>query len=168
MIIHHLDEQQVNHPKESFGVHMLALAKSLVSDQETRLQDNITQAMQRVNGIKADARLQARKAQHAGTYRLFSVAENAEPTISALLEDQRIPQTPIHAPIRRRIERFNTPCIADYDQLNSKTVIKSVRGLRTWDLLKVDRRERQTKNRKTVFKAVTKELEKDHKRLLNS
>ena len=147
---------------------MLALAKSLVSEQETRLQDNINQAMQRVNELKEDARVQVRKAQHSGTHRLFAVAENAEPTISAWLDDERIPQIPIHAPIRRRVERFNTPCIPDYDNLNSKTVIKSVRGLRTWDLLKVDRRERQTKNRKTVFQAVTKELEKDLKRLLES
>ena len=136
---------------------MLTQAKTIVLEQETRFQEGLHDAKQRLSELKQDARLQYRKAQFTGTKAIFEVASNTEPKISALLEDSRLPTTPLHSPLLQRIERFNTPIIADYDQLNTKKIVKQLRGMSTWNLFKVDRRERLTKNRKTIFNAVTKE-----------
>ena len=136
---------------------MLTQARTIVFEQETRFQEGLNDAKQRLLEFKQDARLQYRKAQFTGTKAVFDAAANTEPKLSALLDDNRIPKTPLHSPIIQRIERFNTPIISDYDHLNTKKIIKHLKGMTTWNLLKVDRREQLTKNRKTIFKAVQRE-----------
>ena len=142
---------------------MLAQAKSIVSTGEERLQDSVQDVKQRLEELKGDARLQYRKAQFNGTKAIFEVAATTEPKISALLKNERIPKTPLHPTIIQRVERFNTPIIPEYDTLNTKNIVKNLKGLTTWDLLKVDRREKQTKNRKTIFQA----LEREHRKFLS-
>ena len=142
---------------------MLNQAKTLVAEKELRFQENLDEARVRLDALQTEVRLQYRKAHLNGTKVVFNFAATTEPKLSSLLDDQRIPQTPFHAPLRQRIERFNTPIIPDYDVLNTKKIIRQLRGLNTWNLLKVNRREQFTKNRKTIFQAV----EREHRRNLN-
>ena len=142
---------------------MLPQAKTMVFT-DGRFQEGVQDVKQRIEELKVDARIQYRKVQFNGTKVLFDVAATTEPRVSAFLQHSKIPQTPLHAPLIQRIERFNTPNIPEYDSLNTKKIVKYLRGLNTWDLFKVDRRERQTKNRKTIFKAV----EREHRRKLHA
>ena len=139
---------------------MLTQAKTIVWEQESKLQDGLEEAKKRIKEFKLDARVQYRKVQFNGTKTIFDAAANTEPKIIAILDNERLPQTPIHEPIRQRIERFNTPVISDYDTLNSKKIVKAIKGLNTWNLLKVDRREKLTKNRKTIFQALNREFKR--------
>ena len=143
---------------------MLNQARTLVSEQELRFHENLDEARTRLLELQTEVRLQYRKAHLNGTKVVFNFAATTEPKLSSLLDDQRIPQTPLHNPIRRRISRFNTPIIPEYDSLNTKKIIRQIRGMSTWNLLKVDRREQFTKNRKTIFQAI----EREHRRYLNS
>ena len=142
---------------------MLNQAKTLVAEKELRFQENLDEARVRLDALQTEVRLQYRKAHLNGTKVVFNFAATTEPKLSSLLDDQRIPKTPLHAPLRQRIERFNTTIIPDYDVLNTKKIIRQLRGLNTWNLLKVNRREQFTKNRKTIFQAV----EREHRRNLN-
>ena len=142
---------------------MLNQAKTLVAEKELRFQENLDEARTRLDALQSEVRLQYRKAHLNGTKVVFNLAATTEPKLSSLLDDQRLPQTPLHTPLRQRIERFNTPIIPNYDALNTKKIVRQLRGLSTWNLLKVNRREQITKNRKTIFQAV----EREHRRNLN-
>jgi len=128
-----------------------------------RLQEGYEEAKLKASSLKKDANLQYRKAQFNGTKALFEVAANTEPKLSSILQHSKIPQTLIQSTLRGRIDRFNTPIIPDYTALNTKVIIKQLKGMSTWNLLKVDRTERLNKNRKTIFQAVNRE----HQRYLN-
>jgi hypothetical protein len=136
---------------------MLAQAKTIVNTGEVRFQDSVEDVKHRLEELKVDARMQYRKAHFNGTKVLFEVVVTTEPKISAFLQNDNIPKTPIHPSIVKRIERFNNPIIPEYDSLNTKKIVKNLKGLTTWNLFKVDRRERQTKNRKTIFQAIDRE-----------
>jgi len=141
---------------------MLSQAKTVVQTQESRLQERLEDAKKRLQVAKTNARTKYRKAQFKGTKTIFDVAVNTEPKITAILEHPLLPENPLQAQIKIKIEHFNTPSISDYDNLNVRAILKQIKGMDTWNLLKVDRREKSIKNRKTIFKAI----DKQHKRNL--
>ena len=139
---------------------MLSRAKMMVQSQENRLQDGIGEVKKRIVLAKENVQKKYKKAQYTGTKSVFDAAVQTETKIIVLLEHPKAPKTPLHPPIKARIERFNEPKIENYDALNVKTIVKELKGMNTWNLLKIDRREKNQKNRKTVFRAI----EKEHKR----
>ena len=101
-----------------------------------------------------------------GEERLWELEQGALERGGDLLE--RVQDVPVVSRVvptadekrKQWLEAITTPPIADYDALNAKNAANAVRGLSRMDLLKVRRYEAAHKDRKTVYGAVDKELEK--------
>jgi hypothetical protein len=65
---------------------------------------------------------------------------------------------PVERLVSERLTAVTAPPIEDYDALNARNAALAVRGLGRVDLLKVRRHEQATKDRKTVYKAIDREL----------
>ena len=110
---------------------------------------------QRVRSIRGD-----------GQERIWSLRTDALTRAEGLLEKvDNLPvvnrvATPVEKAVGRRLEALTVPDIEDYDALNARNASLAVRGLDRLELIKVRRYEAANKDRKTVLKAVNKELGK--------
>lgn len=108
----------------------------------------------------------ARKVREEGEERLWSVQTRALERVGTWL--QGVPAVPVLQPLAdaaerlvdKRLTSLKTPPIEDYDALNAKNAIAAIRGVDSRVALRVVReREVETKNRKTVLRAIDERLE---------
>lgn len=116
-------------------------------------------------------RAQLQRARHGvhiarvdGAVRLFTLGAEGLSRAHDLLEAVPSPLGTVARPLRGlvdgRLEAVNRAPVDGYDDMNVKQVDEAVRGLGPVDLERVSRHERARKNRKTVFRAISREQDR--------
>ena len=99
-----------------------------------------------------------------GAVRLFTLGADGLTRAHDLLEAVPAPLGTVARPLQGLLDdglgQVNTAPIEGYDDMNVKQVDDAVRGLGPVALARVARHERANKNRKTVFRAVTREQDR--------
>lgn len=99
-----------------------------------------------------------------GAVRLFTLGADGLTRAHDLLDAVPAPlgtmTRPLQGLLDERLDHVNRAPIDGYDDMNVKQVDDAVRGLGAVALERVGRHERANKNRKTVLRALTRELDR--------
>ena len=100
------------------------------------------------------ARHEAWLARNQGRVRLWELSTRGLERAHELLDEAPPMTRPLRDLVDEQLARSKTPPVPDYAQLNARSACKAIRGLDLVDLERVDRFERDHKDRKTVHDAV--------------
>ncbi len=112
------------------------------------------------------ARVRATDLRDRSHVRLWGIGTDTLNAADALLVRTRdlpvLPRLmpPVERAVRERLMALTAPGIENYDTLNARNAARAVRGLSRVELEKVRRYELGTKDRKTVYTAIARELQK--------
>ena len=99
-----------------------------------------------------------------GAVRLFTLGADSLTRAHDLLEAVPAPLETVTRPLQGllddRLDQVNRAPVEGYEDMNVRQVDEAVRGLGAVALERVGRHERANKNRKTVFRALTRELDR--------
>ena len=145
---------------------MIAQAKNQISESfsnlepqlnelKERIEQKASSVQERIEQGSENVQIRIRKTQSRGVIGLFRAQEKAATTFQKTADKlpEKLPEN-----IKKELESWGDKLLAspveEWDSYNAKTAIKASIGLGLMDMLRVRRDEADTKNRKTVLKAL--------------
>ena len=149
-------ESKLNTSKETIETKLNTSKETMV-----KLQDDV---MQRATDAKRDIESGRERLRDESLSTLYEVGKNALERAADLAAKVDVLAGPSEklqqeaAELESAQEALTKPALADYDTLNVKEVIAGFDDLSAYDLEKIERYEKNNKNRKTILREVEKRL----------